>query len=224
MIFMAGKGNSRYLKRLNAPEFFGIHRKERAYITKPNPGRHSLGRCIALSLAARKLGVAKTTGEAEKVIKSKAFKVNGRMVTEPKYPVGIGDMVEAGGETYRLWINEQGKAVLEPAKPAEPLYKVVGKYKSSGNKQMLRLHDGSSVEAKSGISVNDSVILKDGKVDRTLKLAPGARCSVVEGVHVGAKGTVVNLVEGTMHKSRSLVVESGSSKFETLVGNIMVTE
>ena len=77
--------------------------------------------------------------------------------------------------------------------------------------------------AKSDISVNDSVILKDGKIEKTLKLAPGARCAVVDGVHVGAEGTVVNLVEGTMHKSRSLVIESGSSKFETLVRNIMVT-
>jgi hypothetical protein len=41
---------------------------------------------------------------------------------------------------------------------------------------------------------------------------------------VGKKGTVVNLVEGTMHRPRSLVVESGSSKFETLVRNIMITE
>ena len=42
MIFMAEKGNSRYMKRLNAPEYFGIHRKEHAYVTKPNPGRHTL--------------------------------------------------------------------------------------------------------------------------------------------------------------------------------------
>ena len=221
---MGGKGNSRYLKRLNAPEFFGIHRKERAYITKPNAGRHSLERCIALSIAARKLFVSSTTGEADKAIKSKAFKVNGKVITEPKYPIGIGDIVETGGESYKLWINVQGKAAFEPAKASqEPLYKVVGKYKGKKNQLMLRLHDGSTVEAKSGISVNDSVMLKGGKVDKTLKLAPGARCSVIDGVHVGTQGTIVNLVEGTMHKPRSLVVESGPSKFETLVRNIMVT-
>jgi ribosomal protein S4E len=100
---------------------------------------------------------------------------------------------------------------------------VVGKYKDKENRLMLRLHDGTAIGAKSDIAVNDSVILKDGKIERTIKLAPGARCSVVDGVHVGAQGTVVNLVEGTMHKPRSLVIESGSSKFETLVGNIMVT-
>lgn len=221
-MIMAGKGNSRYMKRLNSPEFFGIHRKTRAYITKPNAGRHRLGRCIALSLAARKLGAAKTTGEADRSIRSGSFKVNGKVVKEPKYPVGIGDIIENGGESHRLWINEQGKATFQP-KPGEQLYKVVGKYKGSKNKLMLRLHDGSVTEAKSGISVNDSVTLKDGKIDKTLKLAAGARCAVVDGVHVGAEGTVVNLVEGTMHRSRSLVVESGASKFETLVQNVMVT-
>ena len=35
-------------------------------------------------------------------------------MTEPKYPVGIGDIVETGGESYRLWINEQGKITFEP--------------------------------------------------------------------------------------------------------------
>ena len=100
---------------------------------------------------------------------------------------------------------------------------MVGKYKDKSNKLMLRLHDGSVMAAKSDISINDSVMLKGGKIEKTLKLAPGARCAVVNGVHVGSNGTVVNLVEGTMHKPRSLVIESGSSKFETLVRNIMVT-
>ncbi len=211
------------MKRLNSPEFFGIHRKEFAYITKPNAGRHSLRRCIALSLAARKLGVADTTTEADKAIKSKAFKVNGKIITEPKYPVGIGDIVETGGEAYKLWINVQAKITFEPTKNKEPLYKIIGKYKDKSNKLMLMLHDGSVMAAKSDIAVNDSVVLKNGKIEKTIKLAPGALCAVVDGVHVGSEGTIVNLVEGTMHKPRSLVVESGSSKFETLVRNIMVT-
>lgn len=211
------------MKRLNSPEFFGIHRKERAYITKPNAGRHNLGTCIALSLAARKLGVADTTEEANRAIRQKAFKLNGKIITEPKYPIGIGDILETGGESYRIWINQQGKVSFEKAKSQDPLYKVVGKYKDKKDKPMLRLHDGSVVDAKSDIAVNDSVIIKDGKIETTFKLAPGARCSVVDGVHVGAEGTVVNLVEGTMHKTRSLVIESGSSKFETLVRNIIVT-
>jgi small subunit ribosomal protein S4e len=219
---MGEKGNSRYMKRLNAPNFFGIHRKERAYITKPNAGRHSLQKCIPLSLVARKLGVAKTTDEAARAIRAKTFTVNGKIIQEPKYPVGIGDMVATGGETYRIWVNEQGKSTLEPSK-AEPFFKVVGKFKGPKNKLMLRLHDGTVIAAKSDIAVNDSVTLKSGKIEKTFKLAPGARCSVVDGVHVGAQGTIVNLVEGTMHKSRSLVIESGSSKFETLVRNIMVT-
>jgi ribosomal protein S4E len=220
---MGGKGNSRYLKRLNSPEFMGIHRKERAYITKPAAGRHNLQTCIALSVAAQKLGVADTTDEAKRAIRAKAFKINGNVITEPKYPVGLGDILETGTDTFKIWINKQGKIIFEPSKTKDPLYKVVGKFKDKANKMMLRLHDGSVMAAKSDISVNDSVILKAGKIEKTIKLAPGARCSVVAGVHVGKEGTVVNLVEGTMHKSRSLVIESGSAKFETLVRNILVT-
>ena len=117
----------------------------------------------------------------------------------------------------------QGKITFEPTKNKEPLYKVVGKYKDKNNKLMLQLHDGSVMAAKSDISINDSVILKGGKIEKTLKLAPGALCAVVNGVHVGSQRNGRQPRGGHAHKPRSLVIESGSSKFETLVRNIMVT-
>ena len=42
---------------------------------------------------------------------------------------------------------------------------------------MLRLHDGSVVEAKSDISINDSVMLKGGKIEKHFKLARRALAS-----------------------------------------------
>ena len=63
---------------------------------------------------------ANTTDEADKAIKAKAFKVNGKTITEPKYPVGIGDIVETGAETYKLWINVQGKITFETARTRSP--------------------------------------------------------------------------------------------------------
>ena len=100
---------------------------------------------------------------------------------------------------------------------------MVGKYKDSGNKLMLRLHDGTVLAAKPDVGINDSVTLKEGKITKTFKFQPGAQCSVVDGVHVGTQGKIVTVVEGTMHKPKSIVIEGDSQKFETLVRNILVT-
>ena len=96
LMCMGGKGNSRYMKRLNAPRYFGVHRKEHAYVTKPNPGRHTLDKCVPLSVAVIKLSLANNNREAFKVIKTGAVMVNSRVIREPKYPIGMEDHISAG--------------------------------------------------------------------------------------------------------------------------------
>jgi small subunit ribosomal protein S4e len=222
---MAGKGNSRYLKRLNAPRYFGVHRKENAYVTKPNPGRHTLDKCVPLSLAAIKLSIAHNNREAFKVIKTGAVAVNGKAIKEPKYPVGMEDHISGGGETYKIGVNRQGKVQFSkvPKSEGAMLYKVIGKYKERGKRTMLRLHDGSVIEANQEIAVNDSVVVRNNAIEKRLKLEPGASCSVIDGVHVGTRGKIGSIIPGSMHKQKSLVVEGESGRLETLVGNIMVT-
>ena len=103
------------------------------------------------------------------------------------------------------------------------LYKVIGKYKEHGKRTMLRLHDGSVIEAKQEIAVNDSVIIKNNAIEKRLKLETGAACSVIDGVHVGTHGKIATIMPGSMHKQKSLVIEADTGRLETLVGNIMVT-
>lgn len=217
---MAEKGNSRYMKRLSTPMFFGLARKRIRYTTKPNPGRHMLERCVSLSLAVKMIGDAHTTSESDKAIKSGEVKVNGRVIFEPKYPVGLSDTVTAGGKSSKIWINAQGKISLSES--ASRVYKIVGKYVAPGGKQMMRLHDGRILPATGKAAVNDSVVVKDGKVEKELALHDGAACEIIEGVHVGTKGKVVQLNKGTMHKPRTAVIEGKDGRFETPVKNIMV--
>lgn len=219
-MIMAEKGNSRYMKRLSTPRFFGLARKRIRYTTKPNPGRHTLERCVSLSLAVKMMGDARTTSESDKAIKSGEAKVNGRAILEPKYPVGLSDTVTAGGKSSNIWINAQGKISLSEA--ALPVYKIVGKYVAPGGKHMMRLHDGRTLPATDKAAVNDSVVVKDGRVEKGLALHDGAACEIIDGVHVGTKGKVVQLNKGTMHKPRTAVIEGKDGRFETPVRNIMV--
>ena len=223
---MANKGSSGYIKRLYAPKYFAIHKKEHKYIVKQNPGRHSLQKSVALSLLVSKLGLGGTMTETNKIIKSGMVKVNGKAIKDPKFPVGLNDSIGIESSNYTIGISEKGQ--IQTAKDegaGSQVYKVVGKYKDRGNQIMLRLHDGRAVKGKKEVSVNDSVVLSGSEMSKVLKLDAGARCKVIDGVHVGMLGTIKETIKGNMHKQQSVIVEQkDGSNFETIVKNIIVVE
>lgn len=223
---MANKGGSGYIKGLNAPKYFAIHRKEHAYVVKQNPGRHNLRKSVALSVILSKLNLASTRFESNRIIKGGQVSVNAKVVKEPKFPVGLNDHVAVGPDNYIIGINERGQIKIDKKeKGTEQVFKVIGKFKDRGNQLMLRLHDGSLVKGKTDINVYDSVVLSGGKISKVIKLGSGAKCEVIDGVHVGILGTVKGINAGNMHKERSVTVEPhNGEKFETLVRNIIVVE
>ncbi len=90
---MANKGNNRHMKSINAPKYLGIHKKETAYVMMASPGRHSASMNIPLALFVKKERIADTTRDAETVIKNENITVNGKVIKDPKYPVGINDII-----------------------------------------------------------------------------------------------------------------------------------
>jgi small subunit ribosomal protein S4e len=225
---MARKGNSRHMKALNSPRYQFIERKAHgAYVAKPAPGRHKLDRCITLKLFAVKSAVVVNGMEAAKAIKAGNLSVNGKIVKDPSYPIGMNDRIEVipSKKTYVIGINERGQVSISALGKEEPhIYRINGKYRAGGNTLMFRLHDGSSVNAKKAAKVNDSIILgKERTIAEVVPLRVGAECVVIDGVHVGMKGKVTELKPGSMHSGASAVIEQrAGSKFETLVNNIMV--
>ena len=226
---MANKGNSRHIKSLASPGYFSIHRKEGGrYVVKPAPGRHSVEKSVALALFVKKVGVAKTTSEATAVIKGGGVIVNGKVIKETKYPIGMNDhlALTAENKLYEAGINGRGQVSFEEVKGGSPTqqYKVVGKYKSKGDSMMIRLHDGRVMKSAKGVERNDSVVVdKAMAIKEVLKMKESAKCIVIDGVHVGTRGKVVEIRAGNMHKGAAAVIESApGEKFETLVRNLMV--
>jgi len=222
---MAKKGNSGHIKRLNAPKYFAIHRKEHKYTIKPNPGRHSLDKSIALTVLVEKLGLASNRRDADRVIKEGMVSVNGRKVTDPKYPVGLHDLLAVGSERHMVGINNKGQINFRKSEKGAQVYKIVGKYRYRKGLVMLRLHDGTTLGGSADANVDDSVALSEGKPSKLIKLGSGAKCEVIDGVHVGKTGTVKEISAGSMHRTKSVLVEQqNGTKFETLVKNIIVVE
>ncbi len=224
---MSRKGNSRHIKRLAMSSFLGIPRKEAKFIVKPNPGRHNLAGSIALVLLIRdKLKYARNSKEAEMIIKNGKIKVNGKVVKDPKFAVGYGDVISlATGEHYKVGVNNTGAVSLEKVdESAKRVYKVVGKYVEKGNKVMVRLHDGTVLAApEQGIKVNDSVVMSnEGKIEKVLKFGVGAKCVIYKGRHPNRKGSIASITEGTASRPAMVEISTDSGSIKTVVDNIMV--
>jgi small subunit ribosomal protein S4e len=227
---MSNRGKSRHMKSLAAPKYFGINRKAHVYIGKPNPGRHSLDRCVSLSLALRKTNIAASTGEAMKIITTGNVLVNNKSIREWKFPVGLNDIIEikGAGIAYKIGIDEHAKITFEEDKKPNynaQLYRVIGKYKTTKGEIMLRLHDGSIAKGKNEIKVNDSIKLDSKRaVKDTMAMAVGAECLVISGVHVGTNGRVKSIKKGTEKQDPSAVIApKQGEEFETIIKNIMIT-
>jgi len=102
---------------------------------------------------------------------------------------------------------------------------VLGNYMAMGNRLMLRLHDGSVVEGKADINVNDSITIEKGKIASHLKMGAGAHCRVIDGAHVGTSGEIKELIAGGMNRPSAVTVaQKDGGTFQTPVRNIMVTK
>ncbi len=224
---MGSKGNNRHVKRLAAPKYLHIGRKVNAYVTKPNPGRHTLDSSIAISTVLKeKLGVASSAREARRILKSSSVEVNGKVVRDSRYPLGFGDVIhfKPSKETFTIGVGNRGAVKVEKLEGKEHarVFKVIGKYLAKGNKEMIRLHDGTVMASSKGVNVNDSVHLKEGKVHDVIKLQKGARCLVINGLHATESGTISEIKTGTALRRATVAIDGDKGRTETLLDNIMV--
>ncbi|MGC8669791.1 MAG: hypothetical protein ACP5TL_01400 [Candidatus Micrarchaeia archaeon] len=227
---MANKGNKRHLKALSAPMYFAIKKKGSKYVIKQDPGRFTLETSVPLSVAIRKIfGDNLSNSEIKKILNGNNVKVNNKVIRNARYPIGLNDIVyfEALNKIYMIGIDKQAKLVINELDkmPEGRIQKIIGKYKTKGNKIMIRLYDGVTVSYNKEAKVNDSVVIgKDNKILKMIRLEVGAKCFVYDGVHVGETGTIKELISGASNRDASAKIESGNVVFDTLLQNIMVIE
>ncbi len=226
---MGSKGNSRHIKRLAAPKYFSIARKEKKFITKPNPGRYTLDSSIALiTVISDKLGIAKNAKEAKAIIHSGSIEVNGKVVKEIKYPIGLGDVIYVKGydSYYLVKPGLKGAFKIEKTTKEEAFSypkKVVGKYLAKKGKVMAWLHDGSTMSVDGiDVKVNDSVVISNNKITKVIKFEKGGKCEVIKGIHAPQSGTIVEIKQGTASRGMLVEISGPEGNFETVVENIMM--
>ena len=186
-----------HMKRLSMPKSWQLSRKSHAWITRPNPGPHSLPTVLALGILIRDLlGYAKTMKEVKHIVNKKEVFVNGKRIKDPRFPVGLFDTLSIPeiNEQYRMTLNHNGKLMLIKIPKDElkhRMLKITGKKLHAGKTQFA-FFDGSTIltEKKASYKIGDGVVMSDGKISEHISLEKGAMIFLTGGAHLSSEGTV----------------------------------
>jgi len=184
----------KHLKRLPAPRSWSIPRKTHFWIVRPSPGPHGIGESVPLgSILRDMLKVCDTAREARHILNNRGVLVDGRAVTDPKFPVGLMDVLTLSQTKahYRMLVDTRGRMSLVGIEEGEATWKlcrVEDKTTVRGGKTQINLHDGRNLvlpkdSYKTGTTVKMNV--PGQKVVEHYELTKGAPVLVTAGQHVG---------------------------------------
>lgn len=193
----------RHLKRLRAPPFWRIPKKVLTWAVAPRPGPHRKFKCIPLLVLVRDvLGLAEVGREAKSIIKAHDVLVDGKARRDPKYPVGLFDVVSIPKlrKNYRVVLTERGLGLVSIAKKEADLKlcRVEDKTHVKGRVQ-LNLSGGRNLLVRKDVyRTGDSILLRLSKnqVVQHLKLKPGNLALVTGGKNSGKVVRIKAVIDG----------------------------
>ncbi len=218
----------KHLKRLPAPRSWAIARKTEFWVSKPSPGPHPVDRCMPLGLILRDmLSVCDTAREARHILNARHVLVDGRAVTDPKFPVGLMDVIslEDAKGYYRMLVDTRGRMHLLPIEAAEAKWKlcrIEDKTTVRGGKAQLNLHDGRNVLLEKDAHQTGTTLklaLPDQKVLDHYELGEGAAALITGGKHVGELAHVLAVQKTRNARANVVTFKEG---FSTDVDKVFV--
>src|SRR3990167_5629856 len=105
----------KHLKRLAAPKSWPIKRKGEKFITRPLAGSHEFGLATSLTIMLKDvLGIAKNNREVKHILNNKEILVDGKRRKEPRFLVGLMDVlsIPETKENFRILLDKKGRLRL----------------------------------------------------------------------------------------------------------------
>ncbi|MEX2684936.1 MAG: 30S ribosomal protein S4e [Candidatus Sigynarchaeota archaeon] len=234
---MARKGRSLVVRRLAAPAYLRINKKEYAFTAKAIPGPHKAGKSFTLLYVLRDLlKVVTTAKEAKKVVVAGHVIVDGKPRKDIHFPVGLMDVIEipALKKTFRVNTDKlYYYKLVEIDKDAHfKLCKIIGKTMQPGGNVQLNLHDGRSVlvrvkdpknpkeAAEYTIGSTVKIDLRSGEIVDSVKLEEGKLAIVVDGINDGRMGKITKITK--IMKNDTATLEDKGESFETKLKYLFV--
>ncbi|MEM2948381.1 MAG: 30S ribosomal protein S4e [Candidatus Anstonellales archaeon] len=213
---MAKKGEKRHMKRMAASKILPItDKKKNVFLKNLSPGPHSKEHGAPVLFVLREmLGVVSNAREARIALNSGKVYVDGRVVKDDGFPVGLMDVISLPDEkkNFRILLDAKGRLKAEQISDGENLkpLKIKNKTTVGAGVFQLTFHDGRTILTKDNkYKPGDSVLfeLDKRKITEHIKLAPGANCLVTEGKHAGARGKIKEIVARMGRKEAVLDVD-----------------
>ena len=221
---MSKKGGSHHFVRMRAHKRLGVtQRKAVKWLLAPSPGPHKKFESISVGVLVRDvIGRAENLREVKKLLNMGAVLIDGKKITEPKYPVGLMDIVSEPLEKkyYRMELsgpNLVPKPISAEA-AARKYLKVANKHTVKGAKTAITFHDGRNYLGDKHIKTGDTCVFSvpEFKLLVHIKLAPGADCLVVEGKHRGERAKLEKIIERPGSHDSEVLMSGPSGQFITV--------
>jgi len=169
------------------------------YSFRPSQGPHKLKECIPLSILLRnRLKYALAGKDVYAIVRDKEgqIKVDNKIRRDPRYPLGVMDVVsiEKTGEFFRILYDVKGRFQAHKIDAKEATFKLCKVTKKAMGETKIPYivtHDGRTVRfPHPDIKKNDSIKfnLETGDVEGLIKFENGASVLVTGGNNIGRVG------------------------------------
>ena len=215
---------SKHMKRFNAPRTLKLHRKEKTWTVKPSCGPHPIERSISLGIIIRDyLNLADTLKETKRILSNNEVIVDGKIIKEYKYPVGLMDVVSIPKikKYFRVIFDQRGKLTLIPISSGDAgwkLCRIENKTIIKGKQTQLNLHDGRNIIVKKDEYKTGDVLKIDfekQKINDKFEFKKETVSMIIGGSHIGEIANIEDLQENPSSKS-NLAKMKGKHDFLTL--------
>ncbi|MFW9945921.1 MAG: 30S ribosomal protein S4e [Candidatus Odinarchaeota archaeon] len=230
---MTHHGGMKVLKRLNTPKFLQIKRKHGKFFVKPSSGPHPNRFCLPLLHIVRDiLKIVDFHREAKKLIGLGHFKVDGKVIKEKSFPIGLMDVltIEKMNKHYRILPDSHYGLILHEISEEESKYKLCRINQKTtikrGNIQ-LNLHDGRNIviQVKDPQNPKEDIykrmdVLKitvpEQEIEKVLRFKEGNLAVIISGKNIGQVGKVINILKRFGPKASTVSIQHNSEHTETL--------
>jgi len=230
---MTRHAGQKVLKRLNTPKYLQIRRKHGKFFIKAAPGPHTSRFCLPLLHIVRDLlEIVDNYREAKKLIGLGYFKVDGKIVRDIAYPVGLMDVlsIEKMKKFYRILPDSHHGLILHEISEKESMFKlcrIIQKVTLKGGHIQLNLHDGRNVliRVKDPKNPKEDVykrmdVLKisvpEQEILKVLKFKEGNLAIIMSGKNIGQIGKIISILKRFGPKASTVSIQHNSEHTETL--------
>jgi len=218
----------KHMKRMTAPRSWAVPRKTSHWVTKPRSGPHANDQSIPIETVLRDmLKVCDSGREAKFILGGRTVLIDGRVITDYKFPVGLMDVVtiQKTKQSYRMLMDYKGRLTLMPIDENErgwKLGRVDRKTTVRGGKTQITLHDGRNILLpKDQYSTGDvlKIEVPSQKVLKAFKMEKGSVALLTAGSH---PGTLQTIEKYEVKRGSASNIVSFKEGFNTVEENVFV--